>query len=160
MRSALVCVIAVGALLGLSGCTPGANDQLKRVVEAALLPGMNSSSCEWGASSFENEPSSWYGCWDYVSGEPVRVGGTIRSQLSSQGFDVFMSRGHLTVELMAVRHSAIVCVDVLAPGFVDGRNTSPEEVDPGPGEVFVDVWTAELRDGSGDACAGLPAWEE
>jgi len=133
MRSALVCVIAVGALLGLSGCTPGANDQLKRVVEAALLPGMDSSSCEWGASSFENEPSSWYGCWDYVSGEPVRVGGTIRSQLSSQGFDVFMSRGHLTVELMAVRHSAIVCVDVLAPGFVDGRNTSPEEVDPGPG---------------------------
>ncbi len=103
MRSALVCVIAVGALLGLSGCTPGANDQLKRVVEAALLPGMDSSSCEWGASSFENEPSSWYGCWDYVSGEPVH---------------------------------------------------------PGPGEVFVDVWTAELRDGSGDACAGLPAWEE
>lgn len=157
--AALACVIAFAALFGSSGCAPGANDSLKAVVEETLLPGMDPSSCEWGASTYENEPKSWYGCWDYVSGDLMRVGDTMQSRLSSHGFDVSTNRTDRTVELTAVRSSETVCVDVLAPGFVDGRNTSPEEINPDPGEVFVDVWTAEPRDGTVGECAELPAWE-
>ena len=159
MRAAAVtCVIAIAVLVG-SGCAPGANGELKRAVEEALLPGMDSSSCEWGASSYENEPKSWYGCWGYVPGNLVGVGGTIQSRLSSHGFDVSTNATGSTVEVTAVRGSETVCVDVLAPGFLDGRNTSPEEINPDPGEVFVDVWMAEPRDGTVAACAELPAWE-
>jgi len=157
--TALVCLTAIAALMGSSGCVPGANDELKGAVEEALLPGMDPGSCEWGSSTYENEPKSWYGCWDYVSGDPAGVGDTVQSRLSSLGFEVSRDDADLTVELTGVRHSGTVCVDVLAPGVVSGRNTSPEEINPDPGEVFVDVWTAHLRDGATDPCAELPAWE-
>ena len=155
----IACVVAGATLLSLSGCAPGANDDLKAVVENTFLPGMDSTSCEWGSSSYENEPKSWYGCWAYVSGDVERVGDAMHSRLNSHGFDVSRNRTDFTVELTAVRNSETVCVDVLAPGFVAGRNTSPDEINPDPGEVFVDVWMAEPRDAQAGVCAELPAWD-
>jgi hypothetical protein len=157
--AAFVLLVSAVTLLGPSGCAPGANAELKGVVEEAILPGMDASSCEWGSSTYPSEPKSWYGCWDYVRGDAAHVGKKVRSRLRSQGFDVSTGRTELTVELTAVRGSQTVCVDVLAPGFVDGRNTSPEEIDLDRGEVFVDVWMVEPRDGRAGGCAALPAWE-
>jgi hypothetical protein len=175
---ALLCLIAAALLLGTSrfslghaneqfkdlaaeiDATMGGTLQLKAVVETVLLPGMNKSSCEWGSSNHENEPKSWYGCWDYVSGDLSRVGKTLQSRLRLRGFDVSRTRTEFTVELTAVRNSKTVCADVLAPGFRDGRNTSPDEINPDPGEVFVDIWMAEPRDGRVGVCAELPAWQD
>jgi hypothetical protein len=179
---ALLCVIAVALLVGTSRFSFGPSDEqldeleeaiatalpnalgpnteLKRGVDAVLLPGMNKSKCEWGSSSHENEPKSWYGCWDYVSGDPVRISKTVQSRLRSRGFDVSGIPAHLAVQFTAVRNGKTVCVDVLAPGFTYGRNTSPEEINPGPRDVFVDVWMVEPRDRTHDPCNELPAWPE
>jgi hypothetical protein len=176
---ALLCLIAAAVvLLGTSHFSLGrANEQfkelgaaidataggtlpLKSAIETVLLPGMNTSSCEWGSSSYENEPKAWYGCWDYVSGDVSRVGKAVQSRLRSRGFDVSRTRTEFAVELTAVRNSKTVCVDVLARGFRDGRNTSPDEVNPDQGEVFVDIWMADQRDGSVGVCEELPAWQD
>jgi hypothetical protein len=155
-------LLCLAALLLASGCTLGANEELKRVVEGAFPPGMESSmdSCEWGSSTYEHQPKSWYGCWGYSSGDFVRVAATIAAQLSRRDFAVTASRKGRRVELTGVLGAETVCVDVLGPGSTDGRNTSQAEIRLGPGDFFVDVWSIELRDGGDAACADLPAWEE
>lgn len=117
-------------------------------------------TCEWGASTYEHEPKSWYGCWGYSSGDFVRVAATIAAQLSRRDFAVTANRKGRTVELTGVLGAETVCVDVLGSGFSHGRNTSPVEIRLSPGDVFVDVWSVELRDPGGAACADLPAWQE
>ena len=135
------------------------NPRLARVVESVLLPGMDRSSCEWGSSTHSTEPRSWHGCWDYVPDDLRRVGKRVDARLDSQGFRVSQTSTDRTIAFTAVRKSETVCVDVLAPGFIDGRNTSPSEINPDPGDVFVDVWMVERRDRSQDPCGELPPWE-
>jgi hypothetical protein len=53
--------------------------------------------------------------------------------------------------LKATRDGKIVCVDVLERGAVQGRNTSAAEIDPDPGESFLDIWAARPA-----SCARLP----
>jgi len=156
----VIALIAVGLFIGVSGCTPFANDDLKRLVETALLPGMDKRSCEWGSSSYENDPKSWYGCWDYVSGDPGLIGGAIQGQLGSAGFAVASVLYGPNVELTATRTSERVCIDVLPYGFGHGRNTSPAEVELSPGQVFVDVWAVEPRHTNDAPCAELPPGPE
>ena len=72
MRAAALGFLAAFALLA-AACTPKPDDGLKGTVQEALLPSMDRDACEWGSSTFETEPSKWYGCWDYVRGEPAAV---------------------------------------------------------------------------------------
>jgi hypothetical protein len=163
MRALALMVGAV--MLGMNlGCAPGANGELRALVEEAELPETRYFGCEWGSSTFANEPKAWYGCWDYVPGDLTQVAKTFRSRLASKGFKVLSRRVAGTVQFTAFRGADTLCVDVLAAGFGAGRNTSPPEVDISPGEVFVDVWTSERRQsaeiGFVDQCPELPAPEE
>ena len=162
MRAAALPCLAAALLVAASGCTLGADEDLKRVVEAAFPPGMESSTdnCEWGVSTYEHEPKSWYGCWGYSSGDFVLVAATIAAQLSRRDFAVTANRNGRTVELTGIIGAETVCVDVLGSGFSYGRNTSPVEIRLGPGDVFVDVWSVERRSAGGAACADLPAWQD
>ncbi len=135
------------------------NSRLRSVVDAVLLPGMDRNSCEWGLSTEPNDPKSWVGCWDYVRGDLRRVGNRVHARLESEGFRVSRARTDRTIEFTAARKSETVCVDVLAPGFTDGRNTSPSEINPDPGEVFVDVWMSERRSRAQNPCAELAPWD-
>jgi hypothetical protein len=159
--AAIFASVALGASLG---CAPGADDELRALVDQAELPETKYYGCEWGSSSYANEPKSWYGCWDYVAGDLTQVASTVRSRLAAKGFNVLSKRAPRTLQLTAFRGGDILCVDVLAAGFVAGRNTSPPEVDISPGEVFVDVWASERRESAGlgfvDQCPELPAAEE
>jgi hypothetical protein len=121
---------------------------------------MDKRQCEWGSSSHQSEPKSWYGCWDYLSGDPVHISKAVQSRLRSRGFAVTGVPAHLAVQFTAVRNGKTVCVDVLAPGFTHGRNTSPAEINPGPKDVFVDVWMVEPRNRTDGLCNALPAWAE
>jgi hypothetical protein len=155
MRAAAVISCLVAALGVLSGCAPGSNGELRTLVEEATLSG--SSGCEWGSSSFEAEPKSWYGCWDFASGELQRVARAYKSRLAAQGFAVSSDADALGVALTGVRGENTLCIDVLTPAFVAGRNTSPSEVDVPPGELFVDIWAVEPREAGVAPCAPLPA---
>jgi hypothetical protein len=159
--SAAICLVA--ALSVLSGCAFGANGELRTLVEAAAPP-QSSVECEWGSSSFEQEPKSWYGCLAHESGQLQRVARTVESRLAGQGFVVSSRTEGLTVQMTGVREARIVCVDVLAPGFTDGRNTSASEVDLSHGDILVDIWATEPREApvgaAAPACAPLPAWPD
>lgn len=147
---------AIATALNPNSLSP--NPRLRSVMEA-ILPGTGPNNCEWGSSTQPNDPKSWVGCWDYVRGDLRRVGNRVNARLESEGFRVSQARTDRTIKLTAVRKSDTVCVDLLAPGFTDGRNTSPTEVNPDPGEVFVDVWMAEPRGQAQGACDELPPWE-
>ena len=162
VSASIVCLVA--ALGVLSGCAPGANDQLRTLVEAAAAPPDSPLGCEWGSSTYENEPKSWYGCLNYESGELQKVARRFKSRLVKQGFVVSSRTDGRSVQLTAVRGGRTLCIDVLGPGFVRSRNTSPSDVDPARGEVFVDIWTTERREDPVGAakrpCAPLPGFPE
>lgn len=153
----------VAALAVLTGCALGPNGELRTLVDAVAPPD-SSLNCEWGSSNFENEPKSWYGCWNYVAGELQPVARAFKSRLAKQGFVVSSRRYARSVQLTGVRGVRTLCIDVLGPGFVSGRNTSPSEVNPPRGQVFVDIWTMVLPEapvGAGiPPCAALPAFAE
>ena len=152
----IAAAVAVVAVVGLaSGCALSPNGDLKALVGEAGFAGSSPYGCKWGSSNFPNEPKSWYGCWDYVPGRLGRVSRVVGARLVAHGFRVTAARGFLSVYLTAVRGTDTLCVDVLAPGFVHGRNTDPFEVNPGAREVFVDVWAVEPR-GATARCAALP----
>ena len=131
------------ALLALTGCAPGADGELRALIDEVALPQSSNFACEWGASSFESEPRSWYGCWDYVSDNRDRVSYRLRMRLAAAGFDVAVRANGPSAELTGIRGLKTVCVDVLPRGFAHGRNTAPSEVEIDAGEVFVDMWTVE-----------------
>lgn len=149
------CLIALGAT---TACAPGRNDELRALVGEAVDES-SATGCEWGSSDYDNEPKSWYGCWDYYPGDLGAVGRLLEERLVRSGFKVSSRRGPATIHLTGVRGAETLCVDVLGQGFVRGRNTAPIEVEISPGEVFVDVWAIEPRDGELAArCAELPAF--
>ncbi len=157
----LCCLVAVGVL---AGCSLGPDDELRTLVKGAALPASSSFDCEWGSSSFESEPKSWYGCWDYVPGDLRRVSRRLQLRIIAQGFAVWRRTNALSVQFSAIRGADVLCVDILARGFAHARNTSPSEVDISPGQVFVDMWTTKPRESPIAAarppCAGLPAFPE
>jgi hypothetical protein len=161
ISAASLCLVA--ALAVLTGCSLGPNGELRKIVDGVAPPD-SSLNCEWGSSSFENEPKSWYGCWNYVPGKLKPVARTFKSRLAKQGFVVSSHRYARSVQLTGVRGARTLCVDILGPGFVSGRNTSPAEVNPPRGQVFVDIWTVELPEAPAGAgippCAALPAFPE
>jgi hypothetical protein len=157
-RLAASLLIAFGVL---AGCAPGVNDELRALIEEVELETASSSDCEWGSSSYENDPESWYGCWDYAPGSLSSVSESLRKRLTARGFRVSGRVRQARIELTGVRGTHAVCVDVLARGFVRGRNTRAEEVEISPGEVFVDIWTTEPRPSSArPRCAELPPWPD
>lgn len=153
------------AVLGLlTGCSLEPDGRLRALVKEAGFVHSGSLDCEWGSSSFENEPKAWYGCWDYVPGTVQGVGRAVRSRLDAHGFEVSSQRDVGSVQLTAVRGADTVCVDVLARGFARGRNTVAWEIDIAAGEVFVDIWTTEPRESvglpAGSRCAALPQFPD
>lgn len=134
---------------------------MRTPVEAVAKPD-RSLDCEWGSSTFKEEPRSWYGCWNAASGSLRRVAREYESRIAAQGFVVSSRTDGLSVQLTGVLGARTLCVDVLAHGYTRARNTSPSEVNPPRGKVFVDVWAVELRE-TGPAsrpCRALPEYIE
>jgi hypothetical protein len=159
--AAAVIALVVALVVVVFVWAPGRNDHLKALVDEVALPGASSLDCEWGASSYDSEPRSWYGCWQYVPDSLGHAGRAVLDRLAARGFTVSLAVPHdgHAVRLTGRRGADVVCVDVLERGFANGRNTAPEEIDPSPGEVFVDIWTVEPRAPGQPRCGALPAFE-
>ena len=146
------------AVTVLAACSPFQDDELRVLVDEAAPVG-SSLDCEWGSSTYEGEPDAWVGCWDYMPGTSKQLAAAVESRLSSRGFAVSRRRVAHMVQITASRGSETVCIDVLEPGFLDGRNTHESEVDPAAGEVFLDIW-ASKPPALGSLCTELPAWPD
>jgi hypothetical protein len=155
-------IVLAAAIQVLWAWGPGRNDDLKAIVEEVWLPGATSDDCEWGSSSFESEPKSWYGCWQYVSDSLAQTSRVVKQRLASRGFRIRIENppDNRVVALVGTRGADVVCIDVLAPGFRAGRNTAPQEINPSPGQVFVDIWIVEPSATSGPRCAALPSFPD
>jgi hypothetical protein len=156
MRLALAATAALAALA--AGCAPFQDKHLRALVGEAAPPGA-SLACEWGKSSYDTEPDAWVGCWRYVRGRSPQVADRVASHLKRRGFAVVGERAPHMVALKATRAGEIVCIDILEQGAVEGRNTSPAEIDPAAGESFLDIW-AERPASFAAHCAPLPASPE
>jgi hypothetical protein len=139
----------------VAGCAPGANGDLRSVVEEASLPGISESACEWGSSSFDADPKSWYGCWADVPWTVKRTTRTVRARLVARGYRVESARGPGATYFTAVRGAHTLCVDVLGPRWARARNTYVEQVVVAAGHAFVDVWAVDGRPGQ-KRCPFLP----
>jgi hypothetical protein len=139
--------VALSCLAGmlLAGCAPGANGELRGLVEELVPAKRSMLECEWGSSSYVSDPKSYYGCFYFVPGKLERVSRRLASRLAAHGFAVSCSSGVQSVRLTGLRGENTVYVDLLADGFEHGSNVSPSDVDIPAGQVFLDISAQEER---------------
>jgi hypothetical protein len=136
----------------LAGCAPGANGELRTLVDGVAPVGRSTVECEWGSnygSDAAGEVKSYYGCAWLVRGKPNRVSRALRSRLAARGFFVTCRQDAKTIELSGTRGANTVDVNVLAPGVV----VSPDLVVP-PRHVYVVIAAQELA-GAGPAVTAI-----
>ena len=144
------------AAAALVGCSPGADRELRYLVEDAEPAAGRSLGCEWGREWGTDAAGTYYGCWREVSGTLADVAGTMQARLTERGYAVAPEEAPLQISLTATRGTDTMCVDVLAPGFTQGRNTLASDLDIPPGRLLVDLWISRGGDSSVPPCAALP----
>jgi hypothetical protein len=137
--------LACLALAFLAACSPGANRELRGLVEELVPANRSMLECEWGSSSYVSDPKSYYGCQYFVPGKLERVSRRLASRLVARGFAVSCTSGVQSVKLTGARGDNTVYADILADGFEFGSNVSPSDVDIPRGEVFLDISAQEER---------------
>lgn len=143
MRKQLTFVTAVALL---AGCAPGANDELRGVVDEVRPPEGNMLECNWG-TSWGDESGSYYDCFYLVPGKLRNVGQAVLTRLAERGFIVTCRMDAHTIELIGTREGTMFYADILAKGFVHGRNVDESDVDVPKGHVLIEV--AAIEDDAG-----------
>jgi hypothetical protein len=129
----------------LAGCSPGANGELRGLVDELVPAKRSMLECEWGSSSYVSDPKAYYGCFYLVPGKLEPVSRGLASRLAARGFAVSCSSGVQSFRLTGLRGQNTVYVDVLADGFEYGSKVSPSDVDIPAGQVFLDISAQEER---------------
>ena len=150
-RIAAVAVLAAASLL--TGCAPGANDELRSMVEEIAPASKSMVGCQWQSNWGSAEVKSFYGCMWYVPGTIPRVGRPIVSRAIANGFKVYCDGTAKTFEASGAHGTKALSIEVLADGFPSSENISAEDVDIPPGHVLVGIAVAELK---ADAPRGDP----
>jgi hypothetical protein len=152
LRLAAVAVLAVASLL--TGCAPGANDELRSLVEEIAPAGKSTVGCQWQSNWGSADVRSYYGCMWYVPGTIPSVGRPLVSRAIANGFTVFCDGTAKTFEASGAQGKKALSIEVLADGFPSTENVSAEDVDIPPGHVLVGIAVAELE---ADAPRGDPS---
>jgi hypothetical protein len=140
--AALACLAAASLL---TGCAPGANDELRSLVDEIAPADRSTVGCEWQSTWGSTDVKSYYGCSWYVPGTIPRVGRPIISRAIANGFTVYCDGGAKTFEAQGARGKKALAVEVLAPGFVSSEMISAADVDIPVGHVLVAIGAAELQ---------------
>jgi hypothetical protein len=146
MRLSLALACLAVALL--AGCAPGANGELRGLVEELAPANRSMVECEWGSSSYVSDPKSYYGCQYFVPGKLELVSRGLASRLAARGFAVSCKSGIHSIKLTGARGQNTIYADILADGFEFASNVSPSDVDIPAGDVFLDIWALEERPAS------------
>jgi hypothetical protein len=150
--TAVLAVLTAASLL--TGCAPGANDELRSMVDEIAPAGRSTVGCQWQSNWGSAEVKSYYGCMWYVPGTISRVGRPIVSRAIANGFKVYCDGSAKTFEASGAQGKKALSIEVLADGFVSSENVSAEDVDIPPGHVLVGIGVAELK---ADAPRGDPS---
>jgi hypothetical protein len=144
MRRSIAALALLTAVSLLTGCAPGANDELRSLVDEIAPTGRSTVGCQWQSNWGSAEVKSYYGCMWYVPGTIPRVGRPIVSRAIANGFTVFCDGSAKTFEASGAQGKKALSIEVLADGFVTSENVSAEDVDIPPGHVLVGIAVAEL----------------
>ena len=143
MRKALLLVTTTALL---ASCAPGANEELKGLVDGVAPAKNDILECNWG-TSWGSDSGSYYGCFYFAPGRLKSVGQAVLAQMAAQGFTVTCRVDAHAIELTGSRDGTMFYADILANGFIHGRNIEAADVDIPRGHVFVDI--AAIEDDAG-----------
>jgi hypothetical protein len=129
----------------LTGCAPGANDELRSLVDEIAPADRSTVGCEWESNWGSADVKSSYACSWYVPGTIASVGRPIVSRAVANGFTVYCDGGAKHFEVAGASGKKALVVEVLADGFVSSETVSSEDVDIPPGHVLVAIGAAELK---------------
>jgi hypothetical protein len=127
-----------------AGCAPGANDELRKLVDDVAPAERSTVGCEWESNWGSAEVKSSYGCSWHVAGTIARVGRPIVSRLVANGFKVYCTGGEGSFEVRASRGKIGVVVEVIAENF-RSQTISAEDLDIPRGHVLVSIGAAEAK---------------
>jgi hypothetical protein len=134
VRRAVPAVVAVAAL---AGCAPGANDELKALVEEVVPANRETAECDW---SFGTGPDR-YGCIYFVHGSFAQAKRAVLARLEARQFVSTCRVVGNRFKITAARDDALVLADVVRGTLVLPRNVndSDEGYEIRAGEVAVDI---------------------
>jgi hypothetical protein len=136
MRTQLAIAATLAAFA--AGCAPGMDDELKGLVDGVAPTDAQMLGCDW-AKTWGNESGAYYRCVYVAPGRLRRVGTGVLTDIAAQGFTVTCRTDRTTVELTGARDGAMMYADVLAPGFVHGRNLTASDIAVPRGSVVVEL---------------------
>jgi hypothetical protein len=142
MRKQLV----IAAVAFLAACAPGANAELRGLVEEVAPAERSMVECNWG-TNWGEDSGSYYGCFYFVPGKLRAVAEAVLDRLAARQFTVTCRTDSHSIELVGSRGDTMFYADILATGVVHGRNVDASDVDIPPGHVLVEV--AAIEDDSG-----------
>jgi hypothetical protein len=143
MRRKLVLIAAVAFV---AGCAPGANEELRGLVDEVAPAERSMLECNWG-TNWGSESGSYYGCSYFVPGRLKRVGQAVLNRMAARGFTVTCRVDAHAIELTGARDGTMFYADILANGFIHGRNVEAADVDIPRGHVLVEI--AAIEDDAG-----------
>ncbi len=136
----------VASVFFLAGCAPGANSELRGLVDEVTPAQRSMLECNWG-KNWGGESGSYYGCYYFVPGKLTSVSQAVLDGLAARGFTVTCRTDRHAIELIGARRGTMFYADILAQGFVHGRNVEASDVDLPPGHVLLDVSAVESNAG-------------
>jgi len=130
MRTHFLLAAAVAVALLLVACAPGANGELRTLVEEVAPVDGEMLECNWG-TNWGGESGSYYGCSYVARGTTAKVAQTLILEAAERGFTVTCRAGAREVELIGARDATMLYADVLARRLSD--------LDLPQGHVLVEV---------------------
>jgi hypothetical protein len=144
MRGPIAVLACIAATAMLTGCAPGANDELRSLVDEIAPAKRKMKGCEWQTIRGAAEAKSYYACTWYVPGTMARVGRPIISRAIANGFTVYCEGAGEAFEAQGSRGKTGLVVIVLGPGFVSTETISADDVDIPAGHVLVTIGAVEF----------------
>lgn len=149
MSRPLALCASLAAVLTLSGCAPGRDDELRKLVDDVAPAQKSMVSCEW-ESNWGNatDVKSYYGCAWTVRGTIARVGRPLVSRAVAHDFTVYCRGADKVFELIAARGKTGLAMQILAPGHARTASISVEDDQIPKGHVLVRIGAAKFDSGA------------
>jgi hypothetical protein len=100
--------ILAATIVALVGCAPGADGELKGLIDEVVPARHEMVECEWGRNWGGGGPDKYYGCVYLVAGKSAPVSQVLFTRLETRGFVVECIGGMGRLQLNAERGETVL----------------------------------------------------